>query len=67
MIKKFVTWLYLKVVYLPTLKGKIQQEYPGVKVTCTGSIKDSYDYELEGRIMRQACFERERIPDDHLH
>ncbi len=67
MIKKFVTWLYLKVVYLPTLKEQIEEEYPGAKVTCTSRIKDTRDYELEGRIYRQACFERERIPDDHLH
>ena len=68
MIKKFVSWLYMKVVYLPALKAKIEAEHPGVKVTCTGRLaEDDYDPELENRIMRQAWFERERIPNDHLH
>ena len=69
MIKKLVSWLYMKVVYLPTLKEKIEADNPGVKVTCTGRIAEeySYDCELENRIMRQAWFERERIPNDHLH
>jgi len=65
MIKTFISWLYLKVVYMPALKEKIEKQYPGAKVTC--SHKTVEDPELEGRLMRQACFERERIPDDHLH
>jgi len=70
MIKKLVTWLYLKVVYLPALKAKIEAEHPGTKVTCTGRMAEPEiddDPELENRIMRQAWFERERIPNDHLH
>ena len=67
MIKTFVSWLYLKIVYLPALKEKIEKEYPGAKVTCTSRIEDTRDYELENRIMRQAEFERERIPNDRLH
>ena len=70
MIKKFVSWLYMNVVYLPLLKEKIEADYPGVKVTCTGRVAETEiddDPELENRIMRQAWFERERIPDDNLH
>ncbi len=67
MIKKFVTWLYLKVVYLPLFKEKIEKQYPDARITYSTRIEDDYDPELEGRIMRQAWFERERIPDDHLH
>ena len=74
MIKKLVSWLYLKIVYLPTLKAKIEAGNPGVKVTCRGRLADTdleaqsaYNYELENRIIRQAWFERERIPDVRLH
>ncbi len=67
MIKKLVSWLYLKVVYLPDLKKKIEADHPGVKVTYTNKVQDYADWELEQRWMRQAWFERERIPNDHLH
>ena len=66
MIKKLVSWIYLKVVYLPEFKKKVEEQYPDAEITYTTRI-ESYDHELETRIMRQACFERERIPNDHLH
>ncbi len=67
MIKKFISWLYLKVVYLPDLKEKIEADHPGVKVIYTNKAQDFTDWEFEQRLMRQACFERERIPNAHLH
>ena len=67
MIKKLVSWLYLKVVYLPSLKAKIEADNPGVRVTYTNKAEDYTDWEFEQRLMRQAWFERERIPNDHLH
>ncbi len=67
MIKKFVTWLYLRVVYLPDFKKKVERMYPDAKITYSTRIEDDYDYELERRIMRQAELERKWISDDNLH
>ena len=67
MIKKFIRWLYLRVVYLPDLKAKIEADHPGVKVIYTNKAEDYADWEQEQQVMRQAWFERERIPDAHLH
>ncbi len=70
MIKKLITWIYLRVVYLPEFKKKVEAAYPDANITYTTRIEEDPvlpDRELEGRIMRQAWFERERIPDDHLH
>lgn len=67
MIKKFVTWLYLRVVYLPLFREKIEKQYPGAKVTYSTATEDYYDDELKRRIMRQAELERKWISDDHLH
>ena len=66
MIQKFVSWLYLKVVYMPEFKKKMKQAYPDAEIVYT-TRTESYDHEMEERILRQACFERERIPNDHLH
>ena len=63
MIKKLVSWLYLKVVYMPEFKRKVEEAYPDAEITYSTRVESP----LERQIMRQACFERERIPDDHLH
>ena len=73
MIKKFVTWLYLKVVYLPEFKKKVERMYPNAEITYSTRIEEDQGDGLVGvivdqeRVMRQAWFERERIPDAHLH
>ncbi len=70
MIKKFVYWLYLKVVYLPALKDKIKADYPGVTVKCKIKDLDRGFLIMDAREIRhiqQAQYEREWIPDDKLN
>lgn len=67
MIKKLVTWIYLRIVYLPEFKKKVEKMYPDANITYSTKVEEHYDHELAGQMMRQACFERERIPNDHLH
>ena len=64
MIKRFVYWLYMRVVYLPELKKKIKAQYPGVRISC--KIKD-LDRDLEVKQVQKAQWEREWIPDDKLN
>ena len=65
MIKKFIYWLYLRVVYLPELKAKIRGAYPGVRISCR--IKDLDSDEDNVREVQKAQHEREWIPDDKLN
>ena len=73
MIKKLVTWLYLKVVYLPEFKKKVERMYPNAEITYSTRVEEDQGDGLVGvivdqeRVMRQAWFERERIPDARLH
>jgi len=68
MIKKFVYWLYLRVVYLPELKKTIRETYPGARISV--NIKDldrSKNTEDRVRQVQKAQWEREWIPDDELN
>ena len=72
MIKKFVYWLYLRVVYLPELKKTIRETYPGARISV--NIKDldrsgfiNKDTETKVRQVQKAQWEREWIPDDELN
>ena len=70
MIKKFIYWLYVRFVYLPELKDRIKQAYPGVTVSC--KMKDVYRGCVPSdaksvKDVRRAQIEREWIPDDKLN
>ena len=70
MIKRFIYWLYMKVIYLPALREQIQKTYPGVRFSC--KIKDLdkgfvLTDETKVRLVQKAQYEREWIPDDQLH
>ena len=70
MIKKFIYWLYLKVVYLPQLTEKIKRDYPGATVKCNIKDLDRGFLIMDARQVRniqKAQYEREWIPDDELH
>ncbi len=70
MIKKFIYWLYLRVVYLPDLKAKIRKSYPGVRIKCKISDLDKgyvISDEENVRQVQNAQSEREWIPDDKLN
>ncbi len=70
MIKKFIYWLYVRFVYLPELRDRIKEAYPGVTVSC--KIKDVNRGRVPSdfksvRDIQQAQHEREWIPDDELN
>lgn len=68
-IKKLISWLYVKVVFLPEFKKKMEKQYPHAKITYDIQNEEVVmrDADWNHRLMRQAWFERERIPNDHLH
>ena len=56
----------MRVVYLPEFKKRVEKQYPGATVTC--QLEEGYvTGQARLQLLRQAWFERERIPDDHLH
>lgn len=68
MIKSLVTWLYLRIVYLPEFKKKVENMYPDADISYSHT-REGYilTEDVDSKIMRQARFERERIPNDQLH
>jgi len=58
-MKRFVSWLYYRIVYLPEMKKKLKEYYPECKITVTRGPKDP--------LTRQAERERRYVKDDELH
>ena len=58
-MKRFISWLYYRIVYLPEMKKKLKQYYPEANITVRRGSNDP--------LTRQAEREREWISDDELH
>jgi len=67
MMKRLISWLYTKYVFLPAMEEKLRQMYPGAKIEVRSSDRNGIVIEEENPQYRQTARERERIPDDRLH
>ncbi len=59
LMKRFISWLYYRIVYLPEMEKKLKQYYPEANITVRRGSNDP--------LTRQAEREREWISDDELH
>jgi len=76
-MKKFVSWLYYRIIYLPEMKKKLKEHYPDAKITVRraktpsdeGILIEPEDIQEQGSPAqyRQAERERKWISDDQLH
>jgi len=66
MLRKFVTWLYYKVVFLPDLHKRIKNSGPSITISCSPESMDEAKMIVKA-LERQAMAEREWIPDERLN